>query len=913
MSKIMLIDGHSIVHRAFYGVPELTNASGLHVNAIYGFLNILFKLMDDEAPQYLCVAFDMSAPTFRHERYPEYKGTRKPMPDELREQIPVLKDVLRAMGITLVEHEGWEADDILGSLARKAESEGMDVSLVSGDRDLLQIATDKIKIVLPKTKGGKTEYEIYHTQDVIDRYQVSPAGIIELKALMGDTSDNIPGVPKVGEKTATSLLVEYGTVANVYDNLDKITKKGLHDTLEANRDKAELSRWLATIKTDCDTGVTWDEIELKNLYTDKAYEALKTLGLRKILERFEGKTGAVTAAVPETELVSVDELSACEEIYDKAAGTVCFYIHTEDTKAARNTVEESDGQIGFDLMGMSGSANDENSDSANSKQTGLPGILGNVSQISLSYGGRDYRIDISDKLGVKDAVNGLLGIIAREDVTAVTYDVKRLYRLIDAYGELTGEGAASDGIGRVLAAGLDPEGHPVPNVDDMMLVSYLNNPIASAEYDLKPGAVTHRLMSEYDDAIKALKDAGMYDLYEDVELPLSYVLHTCEREGIRADRDALKSYGDSLTGRIGELAESIYKQAGEEFNINSPKQLGEILFGKLGIKGGKKTKSGYSTAADVLEKLAPEYPIVNDILEYRGLTKLKSTYADGLQDCIAPDGRIHTTFNQHVTATGRISSTEPNLQNIPIRTELGRKIRKCFVPKDGYVFIDADYSQIELRLLAHMSQDKGLIEAYGMDADIHRITASKVFHIPFDEVTSAQRRDAKAVNFGLVYGISSFGLSQDLGITRDEAKQYIEEYFITYPGVKEFLDKRVAEAKEKGYSVTMYGRRRPIPELKNSNYMMRQFGERVAMNSPIQGTAADIMKIAMIRVYEALLREKIDGKVLVQVHDELLLEVRADEAERASALLKNEMENAASLAVKLEVDVHSGSDWYEAK
>ncbi len=908
----MLIDGHSIVHRAFYGVPELTNASGLHVNAIYGFLNILFKLIDDEAPQYLCVAFDMSAPTFRHEKYPEYKGTRKPMPEELREQIPVLKDVLKAMDITLVEHEGWEADDILGSLARKAESEGMDVSLISGDRDLLQIATDKIKIVLPKTKGGKTEYEIYHTQDVIDKYQVSPAGIIELKALMGDTSDNIPGVPKVGEKTATSLLVEYGTVANVYENLDKITKKGLHDTLEANRDKAELSRWLATIKTDCDTGVTWDQIEVKNLYTAKAYESLKTLGLRKILERFEGKVGAAEAVTEEVALTEISSLSEYEQALNDISGTVCFYIHTEGPKAARNTVEESDGQIGLDLMGMTGEAADAQAGTGDQSEE-LPGILGGICCISISYGGKDIKADISDDLGARDAVKGLIELIGRADVTTVTFDVKRTYKVIDAYRELTGNSTASDNESRALNIGLDAEGHLTPHIDDMMLISYLNNPIAPGEYDLKPGTVTHRLLYDHDSSMKALKDAGMYDLYDDVELPLSYVLHTCEREGIRADRDALKAYGDSLTGRIGELAENIYKQAGEEFNINSPKQLGEILFGKLGIQGGKKTKSGYSTAAEVLEKLAPEYPIVNDILEYRGLTKLKSTYADGLQDCIASDGRIHTTFNQHITATGRISSTEPNLQNIPIRTELGRKIRKCFVPKEGYVFIDADYSQIELRLLAHMSQDKGLIEAYGMDADIHRITASKVFHIPFDEVTPNQRRDAKAVNFGLVYGISSFGLSQDLGITRDEAKQYIEEYFITYPGVKEFLDKRVADAKEKGYSVTMYGRRRPIPELKNSNFMMRQFGERVAMNSPIQGTAADIMKIAMIRVYEALLREKIDGKVLVQVHDELLLEVRADEADRASALLKSEMENAASLAVKLEVDVHSGSDWYEAK
>ena len=904
----MLIDGHSIVNRAFYGVPDLSNASGLHVNAIYGFLNIMFKLIDDEAPQYLCVAFDMSAPTFRHEKFPEYKGTRKPMPEELREQIPVLKDVLRAMDITLVEHEGWEADDILGSLARKAEGEGMDVSLVSGDRDLLQIATDKVKIVLPKTKAGKTEYEIYHTQDVIDKYQVPPTGIIELKALMGDSSDNIPGVPKVGEKTATALLVEYGTVDNVYANLDAITKKGLHDTLEANRDKAELSRWLATIKTDCDTGVTWNDIELGNIYTSKVYEALKTLGLRKILERFEGKITAPESEESGTDIVTVDEPSAFEELIAEVTGTVAFCIHTDRTESVRNTVEESDGQIGLDLLGMSSDSGSTDDGKPTGPDAGSDaGILAKIGHISLSFSGKDYVVNIGDKITAGMVMKGIAKIISEAGITPVTYDIKTFYKAFDAYTSCAAGAAATDSVS------LDDDGHLTPHIDDMMLISYLNNPIASGELDLRPGYITHKLASEFDKAIKALRDAGMYDLYNDIELPLSYVLHTCEREGIKADRDKLREYGDSLTGRIEELAGSIYKQAGEEFNINSPKQLGEILFGKLGIKGGKKTKSGYSTAADVLEKLAPEYPIVNDILEYRGLTKLKSTYAEGLQDCIASDGRIHTTFNQTITATGRISSTDPNLQNIPIRTELGRKIRKCFVPKDGYVFIDADYSQIELRLLAHMSGDKGLIEAYGMDADIHRITASKVFHIPFDEVTSEQRRDAKAVNFGLVYGISSFGLSQDLGITRDEAKQYIDEYFITYPGVKEFLDKRVADAKDKGYSVTMYGRRRPIPELKNSNYMMRQFGERVAMNSPIQGTAADIMKIAMIRVYEALLREKIDGKVLVQVHDELLLEVRADEADRASEVLKREMENAASLAVKLEVDVHSGSDWYEAK
>ena len=885
MNKLMLIDGHSIVNRAFYGVPELSNASGLHVNAIYGFLNILFKLLDDESPNYLCVAFDMSAPTFRHEKYPEYKGTRKPMPEELREQIPVLKDVLRAMDITIVEHAGWEADDILGSLAVKAEREGMEVSLVSGDRDLLQIATDTIKIVLPKTKAGKTEYEIYHTQDVIDKYQVTPAGIIELKALMGDTSDNIPGVPKVGEKTATALLVEYGTVANVYDNLDKITKKGLRDTLEANRDKAELSRWLATIKTDCDTNVTWDEIELKNIYTDKAYESLKTLGLKKILDRFEGKTGVTENAAASLDIVTISDQSECHKLFESLKGNVAFVIHKSDKN--KNTREESDGQMGFDLEAMTGTEEDV-----------ADGSKDEFSAVSITYGNKTYVISPSDKLKSSYISECIKSMIIRQDVNPVTYDVKA------AYGYLCDKDD-------VII--LDDNGHSTPRIDDMMLISYLLNPIKAKEYDTKPGIMTHELYADYEASVKALKDAGMYKLYEDIELPLAYVLYTCEKAGIIADREKLIEYGKSLEGRINELEESICDKAGERFNINSPKQLGEILFGKMGIKGGKKTKSGYSTAADVLEKLAPEYPIVSEILEYRGLTKLKSTYADGLQECIAADGRIHTTFNQTITATGRISSTDPNLQNIPIRTELGRKIRKCFVPKEGFVFIDADYSQIELRLLAHMSQDAGLIEAYGTDADIHRITASKVFHIPFEEVTAEQRRDAKAVNFGLVYGISSFGLSQDLGISRDEAKKYIEEYFVTYPGVKRFLDDLVTQAKDKGYATTMYGRRRPIPELNNSNYMMRQFGERVAMNSPIQGSAADIMKLAMIRVYEALIREKINGRILIQVHDELLLEVSEEEAAKAADILKREMENAVTLAVKLEADVHEGNNWYEAK
>ncbi len=881
MKKLMLIDGHSIVHRAFYGVPDLTNSSGLHVNAIYGFLNILFKLLDDEKPDYLCVAFDMSTPTFRHERYSEYKGTRKPMPEELREQIPVLKDVLKAMDIAMVQKEGIEADDILGSLARKAECEDIEVSLVSGDRDLLQIASDKIKIVQPRTKGGKTEIENYYAKDVLQKYQVPPSGIIELKALMGDASDNIPGVPKVGEKTATALLIEYGTVDNVYANLDKITKKGLHDTLEQNRDKAELSRWLATIKTDCDTGVIWDEIRPDNIYNDTAYETLKTLGLKKILERFEGKTSVSSVSLDNVDIVNVSEAAVYAKLCSEASGEVAFYIHVKnDSNRTFAATEESNGQLALDFSGMGDSSAEDGSEDTDDVTLSL----------SLSFAGKDYTVTTSDSLNKTAILKGLASVLSREDTSPITYDIKAVYPLLDGLCDIKST-----------------------HIDDMMLVAYLLNPIKAKEYDIKPGYITHMLLEDRTISLKSLKDQGMEDLYKDIELPLSYVLYQCEKEGIKADRDKLTAYGESLTGRIRELEKLIHDQAGMEFNINSPKQLGEVLFEHLGYEGGKKTKSGYSTAAEVLDKLAPDHPIVRDILEYRGLTKLKSTYADGLLDCIASDGRIHTTFNQTITATGRISSTDPNLQNIPVRTELGRQIRKCFVPEDGYVFVDADYSQIELRILAHMSQDKGLIDAYGTDADIHKITASKVFGIPLDEVTPEKRRDAKAVNFGLVYGISSFGLSQDLGISRKEASQYIEDYFKTYPGVKAFLDGAVDSAKETGYAVTMYGRRRPIPELKNSNYMMRQFGERVAMNSPIQGTAADIMKIAMIRVHEALKKSGADARILVQVHDELLLEVKQQEAEKVADLLRTEMEHAADLAVKLEVDVHTGSDWFEAK
>lgn len=876
MGKLVLIDGHSILNRAFYGIPDLTNSAGLHTNAVYGFLNIMFKILEEEKPEYLTVAFDVHAPTFRHEIYKEYKGTRKPMPQELREQVPVMKEVLTAMGIKIAEQAGLEADDILGTLAKRAQEQGLDVSLVSGDRDLLQIATDRIKIRIPKTKGGKTEIEDYYARDVEEKYQVNPIQFIDLKALMGDTADNIPGVPKIGEKTAAELMKTYGSLENIYAHVEEISKKAVRESLIQNKELADLSKVLATIRTDSELPFDLEEARIGNFYTEEAYRLFKKLEFKNFLPRFEqiDTQEDITAGFRK-----ITELSEAENVFQKAGET---------------------GEAGFF------------------------GILDKEKKLlaaALSVGEETFFIPaegfvtgeyLADKVSTLGSRTGF-----------VCGDIKQYY---------------------VFLKDADTD-----RLFDVVLAAYLLNPLKN-DYNTEDIAGEHlglmmpeksRLLGKlsYEEALKEkpeetftyacfmaytaghaapvlqkkLEETGMGKLMKEIEMPLTLVLYDMEKEGIRVKPEELKAYGDRLTGRIGELEQQIYRQAETEFNINSPKQLGEILFDKLKLPGGKKTKTGYSTAADVLEKLAPDYPIVSDILEYRGLAKLKSTYADGLSAYIGENDRIHSTFNQTITATGRISSTEPNLQNIPMRMELGRQIRKVFVPREGYLFTDADYSQIELRVLAHMSEDKQLIEAYQMDEDIHKITASKVFHTPFEEVTDLQRRNAKAVNFGIVYGISSFGLSQDLSISKKEAAEYIEQYFATYPGIKSFLDRTVAEAKKNGYVTTMFGRRRPVPELSSSNFMQRSFGERVAMNSPIQGTAADIIKIAMLRVWRRLKKEKLSSKLILQVHDELLIETREEEKEQVRRILEEEMKGAAELAVSLEIDLHTGYDWYEAK
>lgn len=881
MSKLVLVDGHSILNRAFYGVPDLTNAAGLHTNAIYGFLNILFKILDEESPDYLTVAFDVKAPTFRHEMFKEYKGTRKPMPEELREQVPVMKEVLQAMGIRIIEQAGYEADDLLGTIAKRAEAEGIDVSLVSGDRDLLQIATDRIRIRIPKTKGGRTEIENYYAADVEAKYQVNPVQFIDLKALMGDTADNIPGVPKVGEKTATDLMVQFGSLDGIYEHIDEVTKKSIKESLIQNKDLAYLSRELATIKIDSPLTYTLEEARVGNFFNEDSYVLFKKLEFKNLLNKFEKG-------------VSNEEISDSFHLVENLAEAEALFTWV---------LSDKDRQIGLKVV----------------KEAGRHGELLGVA-LHLPEEGSFLVLKqgflTEDYLKEKIALLGAQCRIATADIKSEyaylqAQDTDRFFDVILAaylLNPLKNDYTVEDIANEYLNLMLPEKGQAFGRLS---FKAALNE---KPEEFLKYCCFEAYVCAQAAVCLQQkLEETQMDRLMREIEMPLTLVLFSMEEEGIRVNPEALKDYGEALSGKITELEQEIYSEAGCEFNINSPKQLGEILFEKMGLPGGKKTKTGYSTAADVLEKLSGEYPVVKHILEYRGLTKLKSTYADGLAAYIEDENRIHSTFNQTITATGRISSTEPNLQNIPIRMELGRQIRKVFIPKDGYCFMDADYSQIELRVLASMSGDERLIEAYRSHADIHRTTASQVFHIPFEEVTDLQRRNAKAVNFGIVYGISSFGLSEDLSISRKEAAAYIEQYFETYPQVKQFIDSLVKDAKKNGYAVTLYGRRRPVPELFSSNFMQRSFGERVAMNSPIQGTAADIIKIAMIRVFERLKKEGLKSKLILQVHDELLIETALEEEEQVRMILEEEMVHASSLAVELEIDLHVGNNWYEAK
>lgn len=891
--KLVLVDGHSILNRAFFGIPDLTNSEGLHTNAVYGFLNILFKILDEEQPDYLTVAFDVHAPTFRHKMYDAYKGTRKPMAEELRQQVPLMKEMLTAMGVTIVEKEGYEADDLLGTIAKQSEEQGLEVSIVSGDRDLLQLASDHIKIRIPKTKRTGTEIEDYLAKDVVEKYQVTPLQFIDVKALMGDSADNIPGVPGIGEKTATALITAYGSIENAHDHLEEIKPNRAKQNLSEHYDMAQMSKELATIEIHAPIEYSLEDAKLGNLFTEEAYLMCKRLEFKNMLSRFDIDAPKNLAEEHFTFVTDKKQISDILKKAKKAGHIGCCLLPGEGIITEQLSLfEQPKEQQVIEGMSIAFSEEDIYYLSAGT-EVSAEELLEEIRELS---GGQT-------KVSVMDLKETLKTLPLPENDRYFDASVAA-YLLNPLKNDYPYEDLAKDYAGLMIPSKTDLLGKESPVKAKQAKPEAFLKYICYMAYI--PWKTRDRLLEE-------LNNTGMQTLYDTIELPLVYTLSDMEKEGVHVDAEELKRYGEELAAQIAVLEKEIYEGAGETFNINSPKQLGHILFEKLEMPYGKKTKTGYSTAADVLEKLAVEYPLVSKILEYRQLAKLKSTYADGLANFIEEDGRIHTNFQQTVTATGRLSSTDPNLQNIPIRMELGRMIRKVFLPKDGYVFVDADYSQIELRILAHMSGDEMLIQAYREAQDIHRMTASQVFHTPFEEVTDLQRRNAKAVNFGIVYGISSFGLSQDLSISKKEAQEYIERYFESYPKIKEFLDGCVKKAKKDGYSVTMFGRRRPLPEISSSNFMQRSFGERIAMNAPIQGTAADIIKIAMNRVHRRLIDEGLKSRLLLQVHDELLIEAAPDEVDEVKKILDEEMKGAADLSVELEIDTHTGKNWYEAK
>lgn len=883
--KLLLVDGNSIMNRAYYGLPLLSNSEGVYTNAVLGFINILLKVIKDEDATHLGVAFDLKAPTFRHDKYKEYKGNRKGMPDELRMQMPLIKEVLKAMNVNIYEVEGYEADDILGTLANKAQESDLNVTVLSGDRDLLQLATEKIKISIPKTKKGTTTVENYYQEDVINLYGVTPTEFIDLKGLMGDPSDNIPGVPGIGEKTASKIISQYHSIEEAYEHVDELRPPRASKNLKEYYDLATLSKELATICVDCNIVFEKDTMLISDIFNEETYKIFKRLSFKRLLEKFDLSIGgdeSNTLSVTYNIISDKDELN---KIISKIANNkvLAYYI-----------IKENSTIIGFSLT-----FDKENSYfikcNTDLEYTyvfqQLRQILEDKNIVKIAHGLKNdlhtfSKYDIKSENIIFDTFVGAYTINPTKDTYHID-DIAKEYLdiIMKSEEELLGKG-------RSKISYLD--------LDEEELINYCS----------MLSAIIFHSYSIIDNRINEL---DMNKLFYEIEMPLIDVLYDMECYGIKIESSLLDQYSKKL-GKIIDLLESeIYDLAGEEFNIKSPKQLGIILFEKLKLPIIKKTKTGYSTAAEVLDKLKKEHPIIDKISEYRQLTKLKSTYADGLFDYIGEDSRIHSTFNQTITSTGRISSIEPNLQNIPIKMEIGREIRKVFVPEEDYIFVDADYSQIELRLLAHLADDETLIEAYNNHQDIHRLTASQVFHIPFEDVTSLQRSNAKAVNFGIVYGIGAFSLSQDLHISRKEAQEYIDNYFRKYPSIKIYLDNCIRYAKNRGYSLTMLNRRRPIPELKSSNFMQRSFGERIAMNTPIQGSAADVIKIAMINISKRLKSEKLRSRLILQIHDELLIETHKDEVDIVKKYLVEEMENAINISVKLEVDVNSGTTWYDTK
>ena len=921
------------MNRAFYGImgsKMLTTKDGKYTNAVYGFLAILFKLLEDVNPDYMVVTFDLKAPTERHKRYEGYKANRKGMPEELAEQMPMIKDVLRAMNIDIVEKEGYEGDDILGTLSRYGEKQGLEVTILSGDRDTFQLATDKVTIRIPRTKGGKTETEEFNREKVIETYGIEPKQLIEVKGLQGDSSDNIPGVPGIGEKTALSLIQRYQTIENLYKQLESgqatDIKGKQKENLENNKDLAELSRFLGEINLQVPIEDTLENFKVEEWNKKEVYNLFKQLNFKRYIERFNLAQNSVETEGNENSLESKADLKSLYEIEE------CEDINklVEKIKKEKKVFL---GDLGTEQKSLDRENVDNVSDSCAANKL-LPQIINQkITEICI-YTDKAYYIPVKE-----NTLDGLKEILEDETIEKVSMDFSRKYIIFRQEGIKINNMSFDAKIAAYL---LDPTNNKlsfeniVEDQLDININDYVKKPEEKQEQinlfdalDLQQEK-TAKEVKEYrkeklcletyllsrleKEMTKKLEEINGLELFRNIEMPTVEVLSEMQWNGMYANKEELEKFGSKLKEQLEMKTKMIYEMAGEEFNINSTKQLGEILFEKKKLPIIKKTKSGYSTDVDVLEKLKKEDPISEQILEYRQLQKLNSTYVEGLKPYINPiTNRIHSFFHQTITATGRISSTEPNLQNIPTRFELGKQVRKIFEPEEGKIYIDADYSQIELRVLAHMSQDKHMMQAFRNNEDIHRQAASKVFKTPIDEVTKEQRSSAKAVNFGIVYGISDFGLGEQLGISRKMAKQYIEEYLEEYAGIKKYMDEVTEIAKNKGYVETLFHRRRYIPELKSKNYNVRQFGMRAAMNTPIQGTAADIMKIAMINVYNRLTKEKLDAKIVLQVHDEMMIEAAIEEAEKVKEILKYEMENAVKLSVPLIAEVSEANNWYDCK
>lgn len=861
--KFVIIDGNSLANRAFYAIPLLSNSKGIITNAAYGFTNMLMKIFADEKPDYLAVAFDKGRVVFRHEEFVQYKAHRKGMPDELRPQMDLIKDILQAMNVAIYEQEGYEADDLIGTMVKWAEEHNWENLIVTGDRDALQLVSEKTRVLL--TRKGISEMEVFDLQAIKDKYSLTPEQIIDLKGLMGDASDNIPGVPGVGEKTALKLLAQYGSIENIFNNLDDFQGKKLGEKLKENKDQALISKKLATIYCCVDMKLTSEDLKVQKPNYEELIKIYEELEFKNLLKNILSEEKA-PSKVLETEGEVISNPQKLKKVLsNNEINELTFFLHHDSTDAYR----------------------------------------GKVLKIGLFINGKGYLVNCENDF--KDYALVLKPYLENEDIVKKTYDAKMAY-IFFLREKVKIKGLKWDVLlGSYLLN---------PSQNDLTLATLLYDYLQKVLDENEPARTFGSLRGVYqltgliEDRLVA---DNLLELYLNVELPLAKVLAFMELQGVKLDREQLLIMGKDLELRIDELTNKIYGLAGEEFNINSPKQLGVILFEKLGLPTIKKTKTGYSTNAEVLETLAEEHEIVKEILNYRQLVKLKTTYVDGLLNIINPKTKkVHTSFNQTITATGRLSSTEPNLQNIPIRLEEGRKIRKVFVPsKDGYILLTADYSQIELRILAHIAQDKVLIEAFKEGQDIHARTASEVFGVPMDKVTKNMRRHAKAVNFGIVYGLSDFGLARDLGITRKEAKIYIDNYFKRYSGVKRWIEKIIAEAREQGFVTTLLGRRRYLNDILSKNYNLRSFAERTAMNTPIQGSAADIIKIAMVRIHEKIDKNKFAARMILQVHDELVFEVPPQEISRLIPLVRETMETAYSLDVPLKVDMQVGFNWYD--